>query len=195
MSPMQVLAICLNKIAKINGEIEAIPAALVFKASIDNVDLLPINPRVGDMYNITVKSIYGEAGMNVAWNGTEWDALGSTIDMSQYYTKTETDNKFSLKNNVITVSGATASLALTSGNLYVFSNELTSLTITGLNNNPADSANAVKEWGFQFTSGATPTVITLPTGVKSELIVSANTIYQCSIVNNLLTFQGWKVSG
>lgn len=67
MSPMQVLAICLNKIAKINDEIEAIPAALVFKASIDNVDLLPTNPRVGDMYNITVKSIYGEPGMNVAW--------------------------------------------------------------------------------------------------------------------------------
>ena len=69
MSPMQVLAICLNKIAKINGEIESIPAALVFKASIDNVDLLPTNPKVGDMYNITVKSIYGEPGINVAWNG------------------------------------------------------------------------------------------------------------------------------
>lgn len=195
MSPIEVLAICLKKINKLKTKVDSIPAALVFKESIDSVDKLPASPHVGDMYNITTKSIYGEAGMNVAWNGTEWDALGSTIDMSQYYTKTETDNKFSLKNNVVTVSGATASLALTSGNLYVFSNELTSLTITGLNNNPADSANAVKEWGFQFTSGATPTVIALPTGVKSELIVSANTIYQCSIVNNLLTFQGWKVSG
>lgn len=195
MSPIEVLAICLKKINKLKTKVDSIPAALVFKESIDSVDKLPASPHVGDMYNITVKSIYGEPGMNVAWNGTEWDALGSTIDMSQYYTKTETDNKFSLKNNVVTVSGATASMALTSGNLYVFSNELTSLTITGLNNNPADSADAVKEWGFQFTSGATPTVITLPTGVKSELIVSANTIYQCSIVNSLLTFQGWKVSG
>ena len=97
MSPIQVLAICLSKISKINSKIESIPAALVFKASIDNIDLLPKNPSIGDMYNITVKSIYGEAGMNVAWNGTEWDALGSTIDMSQYYTKTEADTEFSYK--------------------------------------------------------------------------------------------------
>ena len=129
MSPMQVLAICLNKIAKINSEIESIPAALVFKASIDNVDLLPTNPKVGDMYNITVKSIYGEPGMNVAWNGTEWDALGSTIDLSQYYTKTETDNKFSYKTNVKAVEGNTISMALTNNILYVFS-ELASLNIT-----------------------------------------------------------------
>lgn len=61
MSPIQVLAICLSKISKINSKIESIPAALVFKASIDNVDLLPKNPSIGDMYNITVKSIYGEA--------------------------------------------------------------------------------------------------------------------------------------
>ena len=47
---------------------------------------------------------------------------------------------------------------------------------------------------FQFTSGATPTVVTFPADVKSEMIVAPNTVYQCSIVNNLLTFQGWKVS-
>lgn len=189
---MQVLAICLNKIAKINGEIESIPAALVFKASIDNVDLLPTNPKVGDMYNITVKSIYGEPGMNVAWNGTEWDALGSTIDLSQYYTKTETDNKFSYKTNVKAVEGNTISMALTNNILYVFS-ELASLNITGLNNS-SESGEIIREWMFQFTSGATPTVVTFPAGVKSEMIVAPNTVYQCSIVNNLLTFQGWKVS-
>ena len=192
MSPMQVLAICLNKIAKINSEIESIPAALVFKASINNVDLLPTNPKVGDMYNITVKSIYGEPGMNVAWNGTEWDALGSTIDLSQYYTKTETDNKFSYKTNVKAVEGNTISMALTNNILYVFS-ELASLNITGLNNS-SESGEIIREWMFQFTSGATPTVVTFPAGVKSEMIVAPNTVYQCSIVNNLLTFQGWKVS-
>ena len=190
---MQVLAICLNKIAKINSEIESIPAALVFKASIDNVDLLPTNPKVGDMYNITVKSIYGEPGMNVAWNGTEWDALGSTIDLSQYYTKTETDNKFSYKSTSETVAGTAISQNLTSNVLYIFSDELTSLNITGLDGGN-EPYNVIREWMFQFTSGATPTVLTLPTGVQSELVVSPNTIYQCSIVNNLLTFQGWKVS-
>lgn len=194
MSPIQVLAICLSKISKINSKIESIPAALVFKASIDNIDLLPKNPSIGDMYNITVKSIYGEAGMNVAWNGTEWDALGSTIDMSQYYTKTEADTKFSYKSTSETVAGTAISQNLTSNVLYIFSDELTSLNITGLDGGN-EPYNVIREWMFQFTSGATPTVLTLPTGVQSELVVSANTIYQCSIVNNLLTFQGWKVSG
>lgn len=192
MSPIKVLAICLSKINKINSKIESIPAALVFKASIDNVDLLPKNPSIGDMYNITVKSIYGEAGMNVAWNGTEWDALGSTIDMSQYYTKTEADTKFSYKTNVKAVEGNTISMALTNNILYVFS-ELASLNITGLNNS-SESGEIIREWMFQFTSGATPTVVTFPAGVKSEMIVAPNTTYQCSIVNNFLTFQGWKVS-
>ena len=193
MSPIKVLAICLSKINKINSKIESIPAALVFKASIDNVDLLPKNPSIGDMYNITVKSIYGEAGMNVAWNGTEWDALGSTIDMSQYYTKIEADTKFSYKSTFETVAGTAISQNLTSNVLYLFSDELTSLNITGLDSGN-EPYNAIREWMFQFTSGATPTVLTLPTGVQSELVVSPNTIYQCSIVNNLLTFQGWKVS-
>lgn len=193
MSPIEVLAICLKKINKLKTKVDSIPAALVFKESIDSVDKLPASPHVGDMYNITVKSIYGEPGMNVAWNGTEWDALGSTIDMSQYYTKTETDNKFSYKTSAKAVEGNTVSMALTNNILYVFS-ELVSLNITGLNNS-SESGEIIREWMFQFTSGATPTVVTFPAGVKSEMIVASNTVYQCSIVNNLLTFQGWKVSG
>lgn len=75
----------------------------------------------------------------------------------------------------------------------MFFSKLASLNITGLNNS-SESGEIIREWMFQFTSGATPTVVTFPAGVKSEMIVAPNTVYQCSIVNNLLTFQGWKVS-
>ena len=37
---------------------------------------LPSNPEVGDVYNLT-----DEGGMNVVWNGTEWDNLGSTTEL------------------------------------------------------------------------------------------------------------------
>lgn len=40
---------------------------------------------VGDVYNVT------EDGMNYAWDGSAWDALGG--DLSKYYTKTEVDTK------------------------------------------------------------------------------------------------------
>ena len=37
---------------------------------------LPSDPEVGDVYNLT-----DEDGMNVVWNGTEWDNLGSTTEL------------------------------------------------------------------------------------------------------------------
>lgn len=193
MSPIEVLAICLNKIKGISDKVESIPAALVYKGSVDNVDKLPTSPRIGDMYNITVKSIYGEAGMNVAWTGTEWDALGDTVDMSQYYTKEETNAKFAYKITVNDVTGTNINMELVSDTLYVFTDVLTSLTISYLRNSTAENIG-VKEWMFQFTSGDTPTILTLPADIQSELIVAPNTTYQCSIINNLLTFQGWKVN-
>ena len=55
-----------------------------YKGTVATADLLPLNPAIGDMYNIESKSIYGGAGMNVAWNGVVWDTMGAPIDMSLY---------------------------------------------------------------------------------------------------------------
>lgn len=60
-----------------------------YKGTVATADLLPLNPAVGDMYNIESKSIYGEAGMNVAWNGVTWDTMGAPIDMSLYIKSSE----------------------------------------------------------------------------------------------------------
>lgn len=62
-----------------------------YKGTVSTSDLLPLNPAIGDMYNIESKSIYGEAGMNVAWNGVVWDTMGAPIDMSLYLTKEESE--------------------------------------------------------------------------------------------------------
>lgn len=62
-----------------------------YKGTVATADLLPLNPDVGDMYNIESKSVYGEAGMNVAWNGVTWDTMGAPIDMSLYLTKEGAD--------------------------------------------------------------------------------------------------------
>ena len=60
-----------------------------YKGTVATADLLPLNPAIGDMYNIEQKSIYGEAGMNVAWNGVVWDTMGAPIDMSLYIKSSE----------------------------------------------------------------------------------------------------------
>lgn len=62
-----------------------------YRGTVATADLLPLNPDIGDMYNIESKSIYGEAGMNVAWNGVVWDTMGAPIDMSLYFTKEEAE--------------------------------------------------------------------------------------------------------
>lgn len=51
--------------------------------SVTGTDKLPTTgQRVGDVYNIEAASKYGGAGMNVAWNGTDWDPLGEIFTIT-----------------------------------------------------------------------------------------------------------------
>lgn len=47
-----------------------------YQGSVADESKLPASAEVGHVYNIEAASTYGGAGMNVAWNGTSWDALG-----------------------------------------------------------------------------------------------------------------------
>jgi|GEM_PF-4909279 len=60
-------------------------AVYKFKGSVANYTALPATDLVvGDVYDVK------DTGMNYAWNGTDWDALGSFVDLSDYYSKDET---------------------------------------------------------------------------------------------------------
>ena len=53
-----------------------------YRGSVANASALPGSGQtVGDVYNIESESIYGGAGMNVAWNGTAWDPLGEIFSI------------------------------------------------------------------------------------------------------------------
>lgn len=68
-----------------------------YKGSVDSYDLLPtMNLETGDVYNVA------DTGMNYAWTGAEWDALGATVDLSAYYDKTEVDAELVKKQDVLT---------------------------------------------------------------------------------------------
>ena len=65
-----------------------------FKGTKTNYDDLHTIDRVtGDVWNITnADAEHGiKAGDNVAWNGTEWDNLSGTVDLSAYATTATTD--------------------------------------------------------------------------------------------------------
>lgn len=58
-------------------------------------DLPTTGQSVGDTYNVeTADSSHGiKAGDNVAWNGSAWDVLSGTIDLSNYATVSQLNNK------------------------------------------------------------------------------------------------------
>lgn len=54
-----------------------------YKGSVATASALPSSGQeVGDVYNIVAASSYGGAGMNVAWTGSDWDALGEVLSIT-----------------------------------------------------------------------------------------------------------------
>ncbi len=88
LTAKKVYAILKRQISDMEAKLNS---PVRYRGTVATADLLPLNPDIGDMYNIESKSIYGEAGMNVAWNGVVWDTMGTPIDMSLYLTKEGAD--------------------------------------------------------------------------------------------------------
>ena len=88
LTAKKVYAILKRQISDMEAKLNS---PVRYRGTVATANLLPLNPDIGDMYNIESKSVYGEAGMNVAWNGVVWDTMGAPIDMSLYFTKEEAE--------------------------------------------------------------------------------------------------------
>lgn len=88
-----------------------------------------------------------------------------------------------------TVSGSTVTQELSPNEFYVFG-EVSSLTLTFA----AGEADVVNEYHFRFTSGATPTTLSLPMDVEMPNVfeVVANTVYEISIIEDYGAFIAWE---
>lgn len=64
-------------------------SALTYKGSVDTYDELPEDAAVGDTWNVAQVYQSYPAGTNYAWTGTTWDALGGSVDLSGYQTKSD----------------------------------------------------------------------------------------------------------
>lgn len=82
--------------SEIDGVKSKVTSIYTPKGSVDSYDKLPTDTEslnVGDVYNVVAAYNGYPAGTNWAWTGTEWDALGGNIDLSNYYNKTEVGDK------------------------------------------------------------------------------------------------------
>lgn len=72
-----------NNIADTYAKKSDVSGMYKYKGSVATAANLPSSGQsVGDVYNIEASSTYGGAGMNVAWNGTEWDPLGEVFSIT-----------------------------------------------------------------------------------------------------------------
>lgn len=75
------------------NKLDRLGSALVYKGTVNSFSDLPANPNIGDVYGITTAGGTDfdgtaiKAGDNVAYNGTGWDVLSGTIDLSNYVVK------------------------------------------------------------------------------------------------------------
>ena len=90
------LVSCQNIQTQVNNGLQSLTSAVKYRGSVTSFSALPAyGQSVGDMYNI--KSVGGtdangtaiRAGDNVVWNGSGWDDQAGTVDLSNYYTKSE----------------------------------------------------------------------------------------------------------
>lgn len=90
------LVSCQNIQTQVNNGLQSLTSAVKYRGSVASFSALPTSGQsVGDMYNI--KAAGGtdangtviRAGDNVVWNGSGWDDQAGTVDLSNYYTKSE----------------------------------------------------------------------------------------------------------
>lgn len=86
-----ILARILDLGAKIANIRADIAGAYHFKGSVDSYDELPTTDlNQGDVWNVRQDSTHPD-GMNYAWTGSEWDALGGLGDLSAYLKTSDLD--------------------------------------------------------------------------------------------------------
>lgn len=61
----------------------AVASAYKYKASVATMSDLPTDAAAGDVYDVQA------TGMNYAWNGTAWDALGQYVDVSSLWSTSD----------------------------------------------------------------------------------------------------------
>lgn len=105
-------------------------------------------------------------------------------NVGQLATKTE----LSEKSDKVSIENIAENTKELQPNKYYIFGEMETLTLTLA----AGEENKLSEYMFEFTSGTTPTTLTLPETVKwmGDHTIEASKIYQVSIINNIAVLGG-----
>ena len=112
-----------------------------YQGSVASCANLPATGKVnGYVYNVVAASGNTPAGTNYAWNGSDWDALGGTVDLTGYLTKASAGTMYStLANQIENVTTSLGDYALSAAVNDVIAvveegQEVTAAALTDLDN-------------------------------------------------------------
>ena len=117
-------------------------SVLEYKGSVANQSNLPEEAEKGDVYNVQ------DTGKNFAWDGTQWDDLGGTVDFSGYLTTANASSTYLSKSDASSTYATKSELGTKAdssalGNYVTTSTaNSTYATITALNSKADQSALA-----------------------------------------------------
>lgn len=161
-SAKTALVSCQNIQTQVNNGLQSLTSAVKYRGSVASFSALPASGQsVGDMYNI--KAAGGtdangtaiRAGDNVVWNGSGWDDQAGTVDLSNYYTKSE-------------VNGAVVSATVSDATLTFIHKDASKSTVTV--NNVAHAGKASQDdKGQAIDIAALKTLITSTSAYKNQL--------------------------
>lgn len=122
-------------------------------------------------------------------------STGGSVDLSNYYTKSETFSQSEILKKInsayestltpiVKITNTTNNAFILKANIMYLFGERTALDISLEN---TSNSNYLNEYMCQFTSGSTPTEFTYPDDVSfvQEVNIEANKTYQVSIVNGI----------
>lgn len=133
------------------SEVDAkVSSVYKFKGSVANFEALPSESNVvGDVYNVE------DTGANYAWDGSAWDKLSETVDLTSYALKSEIPTKVSQLNNdsnyvteeTLTSKDYATNTQLTSGlATKVNSEDLATVATTGSYNDLSDKPSIPEQY-------------------------------------------------
>ena len=135
----------------------AVASVYKYKGSVVNQSALPSsNQTIGDVYNVE------DTGDNFAWDGTQWDKLAGTVDLSSYLTIVNAQSTY------LPLSGGSVSGGISVAGASSFQGALTVI-------NPTDTTHAANK-GYVDTSISALNISQYATtaSVNSSLSTKAN---------------------
>ena len=165
-----------------------------YKGSVASCAALPATANTGDTWNVVAASGNTPAGTNWTWNGTAWDPLAGTVDLSAYLTVASATNAFSTLESRLGDYALSATVDSSIEEIYdtISENEeVTAEALNDLNTRLNNSEQLVSTFSSRFypTASATSKFSTIESNINTlNTLANSAYTYADTINNNLGTY-------